>query len=285
MISSKYIAVLCLCFLSVFHLTNTQLAASNSKDIACEKERPSVCSDIYSPVCANYPRMCITSPCLQYQEFSNACEACRDINVNSYRVGSCSDSTNQGAEQSLNSGEFGFEGEDVLGLEEEYLSNKADEYLHSTEESSLLAGEELIVTEPVQSGPTVTLCPDNKLQVCVESFSPVCSFGCRDGDCGKSYDSYCSACNDPNVISYTQGECTVPEPQKTYCDPAAFAATDIACTMDYTPVCSSSAGCNDISCRKTSSNACIACNFDKAEYYVDGACGGNAIIFDSETNY
>jgi len=50
-----------------------------------------VCPQIYMPVCGFKPDIvCITTPC-NYITYSNACEACHDLDVESYTVGACAD--------------------------------------------------------------------------------------------------------------------------------------------------------------------------------------------------
>lgn len=61
------------------------------------------------------------------------------------------------------------------------------------------------------------------------------------------------------------------DPTRHTCRPGA----QLRCSFESIPVCTTPRGCNDESCRKTSTNGCLACSIDDAEYYMDGACPGD----------
>jgi len=60
---------------------------------ACTDPRPEVCAQMYEPVCASVDTgvRCITTPCpsAELKSYPNACEACRDPNVEGYQPGEC----------------------------------------------------------------------------------------------------------------------------------------------------------------------------------------------------
>ena len=59
----------------------------------CPEPRPQMCTRDYRPVCATRDTgvRCVTNPCPSTEEktYGNACSACADHNVISYRNGAC----------------------------------------------------------------------------------------------------------------------------------------------------------------------------------------------------
>jgi hypothetical protein len=64
-------------------------------------------------------------------------------------------------------------------------------------------------------------------------------------------------------------------PEKTYCEDTQR-GENIACTMDYNPVCgwndSGEIQCIKYPCAETYSNGCVACSNEYVEYYTPGEC-------------
>jgi hypothetical protein len=59
-------------------------------DCQTSNRQAEVCNQIYDPVCASINVQCLKAPCPTIkQTFGNACEACRDILVDSYTKGEC----------------------------------------------------------------------------------------------------------------------------------------------------------------------------------------------------
>ena len=65
----------------------------NTRLTICKEPRKSICTKEYRPVCAirDTGIRCVTTPCPSTKEitYSNACTACADEKVISYRIGAC----------------------------------------------------------------------------------------------------------------------------------------------------------------------------------------------------
>ena len=63
----------------------------DSHDCLPEQRGAEACIQVYDPVCAKVNVVCITTPCPPVEEtFSNSCEACSNLLVESYVPGECS---------------------------------------------------------------------------------------------------------------------------------------------------------------------------------------------------
>ncbi len=67
----------------------------------CTDPRPQACTREYAPVCAirDTGLRCMTTPCpsSEYRSYPNACEACADPRVRSWKAGACPDDQNKKA--------------------------------------------------------------------------------------------------------------------------------------------------------------------------------------------
>lgn len=133
--------------------------------------------------------------------------------------------------------------------------------------------------------PNVCTKAEKLATVCTTIYQPVCGtfdqtkIQCKGIFCGKTYPNRCSACQDPDVYSVTQGECQelhpidplppVPVNPFTLC-------LKKSCPKIYKPVCAyynlSLVSCKKNNCRITMANACEACKDPKIIGYVDGPC-------------
>ncbi|QEI12209.1 hypothetical protein [Cellvibrio japonicus] len=73
--------------------TSSPPSQETPKPHTCPEQRPQICTMEFNPVCAKRDTgiRCVKAPCPSstQQTFSNACMACADPQVISYRPGSC----------------------------------------------------------------------------------------------------------------------------------------------------------------------------------------------------
>jgi len=168
-------------FTSLCVLASLLLIANSQTTLFCSDtypDRQDFCPLIYAPVCANYPRVCLTLPCPQVQEFANACEACADANVESYVDGPCSVDNTEGE---FGEGEVGETGENGENGEGEF-----------TEEGWL-------------DGKTVCTTTPESLILCATIWNPVCGY-VNGQDVGTTYANDCVACQG-GADYYLPGAC------------------------------------------------------------------------------
>lgn len=77
---------------------NTAIA-DTTKLQTCPDARPQICTQQYSPVCAQRDTgiRCVTTPCpsTENKTYSNGCTACADTKVQGYLPGACTDESKQ----------------------------------------------------------------------------------------------------------------------------------------------------------------------------------------------
>jgi hypothetical protein len=115
-----------------------------------------------------------------------------------------------------------------------------------------------IVHEDENANKNYTLCdPNNRPEVCTLEYRGVCAFreNCEDGNCTVTAATGCSACSDPNVYAWMDGEC---EAIQTPCDPNTNWAAAL-CLADYSGVCGIKLDCDGDDCFGSNSNGCTAC--------------------------
>ena len=115
--------------------------------------------------------------------------------------------------------------------------------------------------------------PNNRPEMCMALYSPVCSFAshCQGPDCSTTAGNGCNACGNANVDYYIPGECPPSEDEnkKAYCD---YDNRPLVCGRKTTPVCGVKSGCVGNYCRKTYQNSCRACLHEEIDYYLAGEC-------------
>ncbi len=139
-------------------------------------DRPQFCPEIYSPVCADYPQICLFPPCPQVKDFANACQACSDANVESYVDGTCLDNAEGGEGEVGENGENGENGEGEFGEEGWF------------------------------DGQIVCHNPPGVEILCADIYDPVCGY-VTGQDVGQTYANECVACTQGNVDYYVGGAC------------------------------------------------------------------------------
>ena len=127
----------------------------------------------------------------------------------------------------------------VCGIDGETYGNKCT------------AGDVEIVYEGECKESHTCTAEEKENKICTREYMPVC------GNDGKTYATGCTACSE-GVDSFVEGEC----PKETHtCTPEE--KENVACTMDYNPVCG-----NDW---QTYSNGCSACSA-KVDSWSSGGC-------------
>ena len=90
---SRWIAIAFLCAGCAADADVPKAPPSEEAPRACEAPRPEMCAQLYDPVCAQRDTgvRCVTTPCdsAEPREYPNACEACADPKVLSYKPGPC----------------------------------------------------------------------------------------------------------------------------------------------------------------------------------------------------
>jgi len=148
-----------------------------------------------------------------------------------------------------------------------------------------------------QPGPNEFYCHSNYPRVpefCPEIYEPVCAkfqVKCFRAPCPllqREYPNGCSACENPNVVSYTVGECpnnNISIPPSTSSPPSEeklcqddYPFPPFPCPKNYDPVCvTHEVICKKAPCpaiQKEYSNACLACNDEYVKAYTPGSCEG-----------
>ena len=119
--------------------------------------------------------------------------------------------------------------------------------------------------------------PKVRPEVCTREYSPVCAYSTDSK--GKhtvvsTAGNACSACSNPDVDYFMQGECPAPPKpvvKSTQCD--AKNRPEM-CTMIYDPVCATLSKCpkGQKSCTQTFGSGCSACSNTNVLSYVSGEC-------------
>ena len=119
--------------------------------------------------------------------------------------------------------------------------------------------------------------PKVRPEVCTREYNPVCAYSTDSK--GKhtivnTAGNACSACSNPAVDYFIQGECPAPPKpvvKRAYCD--AKNRPEM-CTMIYDPVCATLSKCpkGQKSCTQTFSSGCSACSNTNVLSYVSGEC-------------
>jgi len=148
---------------------------------SAQSRQGDVCPDIYAPVCAfRFDVTCQNSACF-YITYPNSCEACHDPNVQGYVDGEC---------------------DSLITLDEEPFQETPES------ESDVIVGETQCTAE------------SRKGEFCPAIYQPVCGYRpdsvCTNSSCEyMTYSSPCDACHDPQVVSFSKGECSNPLSQDT----------------------------------------------------------------------
>jgi hypothetical protein len=177
------------------------------------------------------------------------------------------------------------------------------------------------------SSPAYTACMDPRPEFCTKEYIPVCAekdngIRCIKAPCPSSdqvtFGNGCTACSDPKVYGYRPGACTVVgndidshgcktsagyswceekqkciRPWEENCTTGehictAEESTQIACTMEYMPVCGKLVLNMGKTVYQTFGNKCSACAAMKVVGYVPGECPAEKTTFmcgDTKGNY
>ncbi|MBR9693398.1 hypothetical protein GOV07_05770 [Candidatus Woesearchaeota archaeon] len=203
-------------------------------------ERPEICTMDYTPVCAKLSDGTTGT-------YGNACGACGDAMVVSHTPGECP--------------------EEVIVEEPEEEGKLVDK----APPNDFLVPQ---ITEPTNYQEVV--CGVPRPDDCTRIRDPVCAK--LQNLNTRTYDNKCTACHDPDVYSYSQGNCP-----KIAC---SLSITGGDCTGDtYNPVCADF-GLNQ---KQTFPTACEACTATGVKFYEMGACQqtfnieeGTEVIVDGE---
>jgi len=207
------------------------------------------CPPENQPVCAPYPRYCISTPCPQVMEFYNGCVACQDPTVTVYTMGRCV--------YTCQTAELDKSNTVVCAI---YQEGCQDDTCRREFQNSFTACQ-----DPAVVSFTIEYCPIGNSTgvgensetgpIGIESVTPVSE----------------------TVIAVEEGGVIPSEEQETLglgvvdC-PIIYVTETVACTDDYTPVCAYHYNCDGGPCGVTVGNSCQACTEFGYDYYIDGAC-------------
>jgi len=298
---------------TAYTFAQLSLESNDLTEILCSVNFPTrqdVCPTIYAPVCASYPRECLILPCPQVQDFPSNCDACQNINVQSYRPGvcvftcdanvaasavfqgfspvcainqegcnnsSCRQSFRNWQEACLSTGIISYTNGVCEGdvLEDEEAANEEGFFGEEVNPESFEDEETVLIEEDDGSSATAfyasILCDDPRPEICNDISEPVCIIECADATCRRTASNACNACSDPNVLVYTPQSC---EEERVQCPVLDLGSTEVFCVDLWDPVCAYSSDCTSGSCGVTSSNDCNACSVQGADYYIRGECPG-----------
>lgn len=256
------------------------------QDIKCTKEN--------APVCGSIKDRCVSSDCKKTYE--NACFACAQLDVLYHESGVCVYDSVDPIEPEIVEVKCHDKDREVQACTEQWspvcgvtekcmydlttcttyssgcfaCSNKEVNYHRSGE---CKKDPDIVVDPaPIDQFFIRQQCQDAaRPSTCLtDEYYPVCAF-VKDCDFSKSNcmitkNNKCEACNDKNVLEYTEGKC--PEPIK--CDPSNRPEI---CTMEYKGVCQVKSNCKkDEECYTNTGTGCQACGNKDTEGYYDHEC-------------
>ena len=130
----------------------------------------------------------------------------------------------------------------------------------------LVAGCTPIVSEPIDTQLVGIACTSEQkaTEACTREYMPVCGYD-ADGTQLGTFGNTCTACAEPAVASFEDGECRV----ACTAEQIAMQGELVACTMEYRPVCGYDAENNQL---QTFGNACAACSTVGVIEYEEGEC-------------
>jgi len=207
------------------------------------------CPPENKPVCAPYPRYCISNPCPQVMEFYNGCVACQDPTVTGYTEGRCV--------YTCETAEMDKSATVVCAI---YQEGCQDDSCRREFQNSFTACQ-----DPAVISFTIEYCPIGNSTGVGEN-----------SETGPIGIESLTTLSEP-VIAVEEGGVIPSEEQEApalgYVDcPIIYVTETVACTDQYEPVCAYHHDCTGDVCGVTVGNSCQACSEFGYDYYYDGAC-------------
>lgn len=244
-------SLLLLSFILSLSSLHTLYAQESNSTVYCGPyaDTSVACPDVSDPVCAPYPRYCISTPCPQVMEFYNGCVACQDPTVTSYTLGRCV--------YTCATGELNQDGKVVCAIYQEGCQD--DSCRREFQDSYTACQDPAVISYTIESCPVSTTAAESAeaelLPITIESTAPI-------GGVETVLAIEESVNEEQELSALGVIECPVVSITET-----------VACTEQYEPVCAYHYSCVGEDCTGvTVANSCLACMTYAYDYYLDGAC-------------
>lgn len=214
------------------------------------------CPDVNEPVCAPYPRYCMSTPCPQYMEFYNGCVACQDPTVTGYTAGRCV--------YTCATAELDQSNTVVCAI---YQEGCQDASCRREFQNSFTACQDpTVVSFTIESCPVPPTPPGTG-----ETGEPPLG----ESEETISIELPSSVDNETTIVSeegFVNEELEMAALGVIQC-PVIYVTEAVSCTEQYEPVCAYHYDCVGEDCvGMTVGNSCLACSQYGYDYYLDGAC-------------